>query len=1180
VTWLYFPVLLFLSFVQGTDGYAEAARKGDHFLGAPFVIAARTLVGTFIWVLVAAFVAGDAAVRDVETRMSPLTYTAPVRKRDYLGGRFLAAFLLNALIMLAVPAGVILSVYSPETDAATRGPFLLAAYVGAYLLVCLPNAFIATAVQFCFAMWTRRAVAGYLGGLVVLALSFAMLPDAGLPLSTTTAQMLDPLGVATLSPDQLTDTWTRDALNTRQVVFEAPWLGTRALWVVIALALLWLTTWRFAFRHYSERHWWVRRAALRRDEHSEPLATRTAIMAPLLQRNFGPTLYLRQASSIAFASFGRIIKDKSGLVILAGVALLAALAIGEIQGFMGVPLAPRTDYVINSLALPDFPPAKLAIPLLMIFWVGELLWRERDARVEEIVDATPVRESVLFLGKFAGLALVLALCMALRMIAGVLAQLSAGYRDFGISTYLQILFGMQLVEYLIIIMAAVVLHVVINQRHIGHLVALVAYVVIAASPVLGLQHHLLVYGTDPGWAYSEMVGFGESLAPWLWFKLYWGAWALLLAVFAVLLWVRGRESGFAMRVRIARGRFTPALASALLIALAIIVGAGSFIFYNTNVLNAYQPVSDHREQRAEYERRFGRYRDEAQPQLIRTSLRVELYPDKRSMHIRGTHRLMNNTTVPIDTVHVATDTKTDGLVFSRKATLAVEDDRLGHRIFALASPLEPGDSIELDFNVDFEARGFSNDGVDAVVRANGTHFTNQRWLPFIGYQPRRELDNAADRRDLGLPPSSGVPSLYDSVAKLRRRSGAEPIRFEAIIGTSHDQTAIAPGELRRTWTENGRRYFHYVSDEAIGNEYAFFSARYAVHEARWNDVAIQIFHHPGHDANVERMVRAVQASLSHYTSQFGAYPYRHVRLIERPGHSLGMHAEANTIDFGEAFSLLNPGVGASALDLPFFVVAHEVAHQWWGSSRFAPVEGVGFLSEALATFSAYQVVDKTYGREHLRRLLAQHRSSYEIPGTYAAVPLLRANTPYLMYRKGPFALFAVSEYIGVAPVNQALRRLLDNHAGGVSLPTTLDFYRELRAVTPDSIHTLLRDLFEANTYWELETGNVSVLSHREGVWEVTMEVNAGKVVVDTAGNEKRLPMNDLVQVGLFAPAETGKPVGKPLYLQLHRIRAGKQTITMSVREKPALGGIDPYYLLAESRGTDHIRQVVAGPPAR
>ena len=56
-------------------------------------------------------VAGSAAARDVQTRMHPLVYTTPISKADYLGGRFLAAFVLNALILLAVPLGILAALF-------------------------------------------------------------------------------------------------------------------------------------------------------------------------------------------------------------------------------------------------------------------------------------------------------------------------------------------------------------------------------------------------------------------------------------------------------------------------------------------------------------------------------------------------------------------------------------------------------------------------------------------------------------------------------------------------------------------------------------------------------------------------------------------------------------------------------------------------------------------------------------------------------------------------------------------------------------------------------------------------------------------------------------------------------------------------------------------------------------
>ena len=137
--------------------------------------------------------------------------------------------------------------------------------------------------------------------------------------------------------------------------------------------------------------------------------------------------------------------------------------------------------------------------------------------------------------------------------------------------------------------------------------------------------------------------------------------------------------------------------------------------------------------------------------------------------------------------------------------------------------------------------------------------------------------------------------------------GAARIAFEAVVGTDEGQVAVAPGRLRRTWTQGGRRYFHYATDVPIRDHYAFFSAAYAVHEGRWNETSIEIFHHPTHAWNVDRMVRSVQASLDYYTQQFGPYPHGQLRFVEHPGDGVTLHASPVNISYEEGFSLLNPG---------------------------------------------------------------------------------------------------------------------------------------------------------------------------------------------------------------------------------------------------------------------------------
>ena len=77
---------------------------------------------------------------------------------------------------------------------------------------------------------------------------------------------------------------------------------------------------------------------------------------------------------------------------------------------------------------------------------------------------------------------------------------------------------------------------------------------------------------------------------------------------------------------------------------------------------------------------------------------------------------------------------------------------------------------------------------------------------------------------------------------------------------------------------------------------------------------------------------------------------------------------------------------------------------------------------------------------------------------------------------------------------------------------------------------------------------------------MTLDVRARKVVVDEVGHETEVPMDDWLEIGVFDEGER--------YLQKHRIHSGKQTIVVTVPQKPARVGIDPRHLLSELGETD------------
>jgi ABC-type transport system involved in multi-copper enzyme maturation permease subunit len=497
--WLFFVVLLVISFLLTRDASLSEALYDDFFVNSPFAVAKVTVVGGLLWLLIAAAVAGEAAARDVAAGMHPLTYTLPVSKAEYLGGRFLAALVLNALLLLAVQAGILLAIYSPGVHAEAIGPFRPVAFLTAYAYIALPNAFAATAIQFSLAARSGRPMASYLGSVLLVFMGFFV--AALLLYKRSLGKLLDPIGVRFIL-DDLSHLWTTYEKSWRLIALEGTVLANRLLWIGIALGVLAVTYLRFRFAHRTESTWW-RRWTRRRDAHAPMPAAVTAstpISVPQVARRFGFAIRARQTLAIAWTSFRSIAKSWAGLGLFAGIPLLSVLVVLDQMSANGVPLVPTTVRVVAELTGPLTSELSrwVFIPLLFVFFAGELVWRERDAGLGEITDAMPGSEWAPFLGKFLGLGLVLVVFMALLTTAGMLAQVILGYQDFEIGLYLKILFGLQLPEYLLFAVLAFVVHVLVDQKYIGHLVAIIAYVFIALASMFGIEHNLLIYGAGPG----------------------------------------------------------------------------------------------------------------------------------------------------------------------------------------------------------------------------------------------------------------------------------------------------------------------------------------------------------------------------------------------------------------------------------------------------------------------------------------------------------------------------------------------------------------------------------------------------------------------------------------------------------------------------------------------------------
>ncbi|MBF8965261.1 ABC transporter permease [Pontibacter sp. FD36] len=1173
-TWIYFGIFLLLTFAMVLS-FTENVYSGDYFLNAPVVIAAISAIASLLALLVIAAVAGEAATHDLRSRIDPLLYTTPVSKFAYLGGKLMGAFAVVALVMLALPLGLLLALVVPGIDPVLFGPFQFSPYLSSFLVIALPAAFVSTAMLFSLALLSRHAMVSFLSG----GLLFMM--------ALTSKEMLaDQLGQWDLAKQldfscftivaEFRKTQTPLNINTQLLPLDGWLLWNRLLWLLIAFGFMAVAFGRFRFAHHVSSGWWSR--IMKRKPIEAPIADAVPIAVPQVQKNFRLRSRLQQTAAITLQTYRENMKSW-GWIALSGIAGLLLVLLPEwLEGSLGVPTLPTTARIT---AIYNLFMLRLVVVAVMVVYAGQLIWRERDARISDIADAAPVPNWVLLFSKLSSLVLMLLSLQLVFLLAGIATQLSQGYKVLEIGLYLRMLFGLQLIDYLLVAVLGMVVHVLVNHKYLAHIITFVTFLFSVFAHEMGVVNKLLIYGADLGWSYSDMRGFGSQLASWIWFKLYWVAWALLLALLTLRFWVRGRETGIGQRIRRAVLHPSKPLLLALACGLLAIFSLGAFVFYQTDVLTEQLSKDELLARRATYEQLYGKYHGVPQPTLTATSLHVEFFPDQGEAWVSGVYTLQNKSRVAIDTIHIATALGVDtrDLQFDRATITLLEDQQHHHSIFILEKALQPGDSLELSFDIQYMPKGFARKGADYAVTANGSYFLNHAWLPAIGYQANRELHLARDRQAHQLPPKPAIQPLQEGEVQ-HQNADQERIRFEAVVGTSADQTAVTSGALQYTWTEKGRRYFYYVADAPIRNLYTFYSAAYAIRETEWQDILIQVLYHPAHVHQADRLFKSAEASLKYYTRHFGPYPHRQLRLVEYPGAGGGASAYPGTIALTENFSMLNPEEDWRDIDLVFAVGAHEVAHQWWAHQLVpADMEGAALLTESLAWYSALGVVEATYGAEHLERLLWVMRQSYLTPRSKADVPLLRASDPFMRYRKGPFAMYALKEYLGEEQVNRALCKLLQKFGSGEPpLSTSLHLYRELQAAAPDSLQYLLVDLFEKNTYWNLETKQAVAVPTADGQWSVTLDVRAQKSVVDTLGRETAIPVQDLVEVGVYAAGQDGQ-LGELLYLEKHRLHAGEQQIQLTVPAKPAHAGIDPRNLLIDLEMMDNVRKVTIQKPA-
>jgi len=1152
-----------LIFTLTTDPYTQFMGIGHskEWHNAPIIIAQIMTRFGVLGLLFTMVIVGRAVAKDFEVNIHELVFSKPMKKMDYLGGRFFGSLTANILLFTGIILGfeVGISILSPEYS----GPYRLGSYLLPLLLLIIPNLLFMGSILFALATLTRKMISTYLAGIAFLAVYGIVNLTLLYRLDSEMLKiLLDPFGITSLTLNS--SFWTVADMNSLLIPVDMPFLMNRAIWLSISIVVIYVTYRKFEFVSFLEKR--KKRLAVISDKTDlldYDIPTPQIILASSKLFTFS------QCLTNSFRDFRRIIFHPAFLI-------LSVIALTEISANFRGGLGNQTGHIypFTSWFLEQTLHVWIYMLPMTIFFGGMLVWKEKDHKTDEIINSLPIPNWFNYAQKLLTLTGIYILYLGLTLITGVITQVFIlDFHNIELGLYFKQLFG---IDFLIFLHMAIVVLFIQNlspNKYIGFFLSALFF---AADLIIfgafGYDNYLLRYGRVPEFIYSNMNGFGHYAQIILWYSIYWLLFGAVIVWLTILLWRRTSENSLRLRFKYLRKNISRPQIGGLSILLIMFIICGTFIGYNKYGLNSYMSDKMERKMSADYERKFSIYKNTPLPTITDIGLTVDLYPGERIANIVGTYVLTNPHEQAINQVHVNLNdwnlSNLHNIVFDRDFDKAVHSTAYGFRIFDLHKPLAPGDTLRMNFEYDIIATGFSDNHPKNDLVENGTclilsSFVSD-YFPIIGYNVNNELIRDKYRLEYDLPAKDDAPSVVDADPTLAIVPISRP-NYEAVISTSAEQTVISGGHLIKSWKEGDRNYFHYKTDTIIENELAIISGRYAMQQQQYEDVNIEVYYHPEHDYNIQSIMEGLSDSYDYGNKYFSEYPYRDLRIVEIPAYMTYGAARhfPTTFIWTETEGFITR-FEEEDINIVYGIAAHENAHHWWaGIVTPAYAEGAFMLTETLCQYVMGSLTEEKYGTEIGRDYYRREMESYlrrrkkdvegERPLAYSSV-----RQSYLGYKKSSVVMNAMQKYIGEDSVGVALGRIVEKF--GYRLDTfalSTDLINEFYNVTPDSLTYLIDDLFKRITLFENKIISAKYSKDDNKGYLVDLEYSLSKFYADSIGNQEATPLKDYIFIELLDDNDN------PIYHKVHYFDEPSGTIQLLVNSQPASAVIDPDHLLID-----------------
>ncbi len=937
----------------------------------------------------------------------------------------------------------------PTVNPAQLLPFDATPYLQTYFLYLIPNIFLFSVLVFSVVVLTRNIYTGFISIVLFWLLKEIVLRLAAAHTDGLGELLIDPFGESAVH--YFTKYWTTSETNTFVLPLHSVIFLNRLVWFFIAV-IIFLTTYRwFSFSQNPLSFGLKNKKG--ESQTKDNFGSIIKINLPKTKFNFSFLQQIKTSWKLSQTDFTYITRSGGFIsVVFVGVLFIAAILLQ---------INPQTDsktlpvtWVILGFPVFFF---SFLIQVLTFLYAGILIHRANLSRFSALISSTAVPNWVLLLSKLLALLKMQIVLLSLIVVTGIVVQINSGYYNFEIRHYLYDLLAIHWVGFIIWALASLFIQSIFRNTYLGLFLLILCTLGISQLPSFGIEKFVFRFNDSPNadffLKYSDMSGYGQSLRPYLLYKFYWLVFGVLLFFISLMLWEREITNSLIERFRMAKNHFSRTLAVPSIVLIVSFLCFGYFLFQLENKPeNKLLSSRNEAELLKQFQNKYGMYEKIKQPRITSLHVQLDISPETNSFIANGKYTLINKTSLIIDTLFIKTGyDEITALSFSTKVNLISEDKLFKCFIYKLDEGIAPNDSITLNFTIKNVDNSFLVQ--NSNILKNGTYLKSDIF-PRLGYFANTEKNIPND--------NIAFTNHYQSM-------DSDLITFEALVSTSPNQIAITSGNLINEWIKDGRRYFHYKTDNPIKFVFGFNSGEYAVLKENYKGVDLSVYYHPSHTYSIHQMMAGLKSSLDYHTYFFGAYQHKQAQIIEF-SRSEGSYATTagNCIQISEIrFINDTSNIKEGGIDLSFYVAAHELSHQWWGN-QVIPADALGatMITESVAEYSTAKIYEKKYGKKGALKFLNIQRTRYlsgRAEETEPEAPLYLVNPEhsYISYGKGAIALYTLSEYIGEEKLNKALKEYLHEvKYKAASYTTSLEMLDHLEKATPDSLRHLIFDMFK------------------------------------------------------------------------------------------------------------------------